>query len=127
MPETAKGIETKAEELEASRSVAAAVGRSRDVEVFNPMPQYVAQLRKLVDFAALKKHRKKAVVDLMFGTGRGYLDELLARSGWRVDALHREPNPLFGNGHPEPIRENMGELLARLQEIQGGARLGTRS
>jgi phosphomannomutase len=88
------------------------------------MPQYVAQLRKLIDFAALKKHRKKAVVDLMFGTGHGYLDALLARSGWRVDALHAELDPLFGAGHPEPIRENMGELLARLKKSKAALGLG---
>jgi phosphomannomutase len=73
---------------------------------------------------ALQKHRKKVVVDLMFGTGRGYLDGLLTRSGWRVDALHREPNPLFGKGHPEPIRENMGELLARLKQSKASLGLG---
>ncbi len=123
LPETAKGIERIAGELEAGGGSRSGV-RSRDVKVFNPMPQYVAQLRKIVDFAALKKRRKKVVVDLMFGTGRGYLDELLMRSGWRVDALHREPNPLFGKGHPEPIRENMGELLARLKKSRATLGLG---
>src|SRR5208283_946356 len=78
----------------------------------------------LIDFAALKRRPKKAVVDLMFGTGRGYLDALLARSGWRVDALHGELNPLFGAGHPEPIRENMGELLARLKKSKAALGLG---
>ena len=125
LPETAKGIEKKAEELasDAKRGESAGTAATSP-QVFNPMPQYVAQLRKIVDFAALQKHPKKAVVDLMFGTGRGYLDELLTRSGWRVDALHREPNPLFGKGHPEPIRENMGELLARLKQSKAALGLG---
>jgi phosphomannomutase len=92
--------------------------------IFNPMPEYFAQLRKLVDFAALKKQRKKVVVDLMFGTGRGYLDELLTKSGWKVDALHGERNPLFGDGHPEPIKEHMGELLARLKKSRAALGLG---
>ncbi|HVM59728.1 MAG TPA: phosphoglucomutase/phosphomannomutase family protein [Verrucomicrobiae bacterium] len=120
LPETAKGIEKKAEQGDCSRPE----GRSRAIKVFDPMPRYVAQLRQLIDFAALKKGRKKAVVDLMFGTGRGYLDALLASNGWRVDALHREPNPLFGKGHPEPSRENMGELLTRLKSSKAALGLG---
>jgi len=133
-PETAKAIETWAAKLEVAGVAAAVHSGSRfaqaagtaaaTVKVFDPMPQYVAQLRKLIDFAALKRHRKKAVVDLMFGTGRGYLDMLLARSRWRVDALHGELNPLFGAGHPEPIRENMGELLARLKKSKAALGLG---
>ena len=88
------------------------------------MPEYLAQLRKLVDFRALRQHPKKAVVDLMFGTGRGYLDTLLAKQGWQVDALHGELNPLFGAGHPEPTKENMGELLARLKKSKAAIGLG---
>jgi phosphomannomutase len=83
------------------------------------------QLRKLVDFAALRRRRKSAVVDLMFGTGRGYLDVLLEkRGGWRVEPLHGAVDPLFGNGHPEPIRENMGELLARMKKSRATLGLG---
>ena len=120
-PETAKAIEAKAEALGNRGALSVKRGNPK---IFNPMPEYFAQLRKLVDFAALKKHPKKAVVDLMFGTGRGYLDALLTRSGWRVDALHGELNPLFGNGHPEPVKENMGELLARLKKFKAVLGLG---
>lgn len=121
-PETAKGIERKAEELSSQLS-ALSSQRGKPV-IFNPMPEYFAQLRKLVDFKALRKHRKKAVVDLMFGTGRGYLDTTLAKCGWRVDALHGELNPLFGDGHPEPTKENMGELLARMKNSRANIGLG---
>ena len=122
LPETANAIEGKAELL--SHQAPMIRHEAKGVKVFNPMPQYVAQLRKLIDFAALKKHHKRAVVDLMFGTGRGYMDELLTRSGWRVDALHSEPDPLFGDGHPEPIEERMGELLARLKRSKAALGLG---
>jgi alpha-D-glucose phosphate-specific phosphoglucomutase len=119
-PETCRGIEQQAQQIEQSTLK---VGRSA-FQVFNPMPAYFAQLRKLVDFKALKKHRNKAVVDLMFGTGRGYLDRALAQCGWPVETLHGELNPLFGDGHPEPIREHMGELLARLKKSRATLGLG---
>ena len=122
-PETAKEIERRAEQASNQRSMVSA--QSSKVKLFDPMPDYFAQIAKLVDFRALRKNRNCAVVDLMFGTGRGYLDSLLAkRAGWKVQALHGEVNPLFGNGHPEPIRENMGELLARLKKSKPALGLG---
>ncbi len=122
LPETAKAIEGRANAL-ADQPLPVS-HQPKAAKIFNPLPGYFTQLRKLIDFAALKNHPKKAVVDLMFGTGRGYLDELLARSGWKVDALHGKPDPLFGNGHPEPIQENLGELLARLTKSKAVLGLG---
>jgi alpha-D-glucose phosphate-specific phosphoglucomutase len=121
-PETCRGIE---EAVDSSQfSGLSSQLEKGTVKIFNPLPAYVAQLRKLVDFAALKKHRKKCVVELMYGTGRGYLDVLLAKCGWQVEALHGEINPLFGGGHPEPIRENCGELLARMKKSRATIGLG---
>jgi phosphomannomutase len=121
-PETAKAIEDRASVL--ADKALPAKRREKAVRLFNPQPGYFAQLRKLIDFKMLKNHPKKVVVDLMYGTGRGYLDELLTRSGWKVEALHGHPDPLFGNGHPEPIRENMSELLARLKKSKATLGLG---
>ncbi len=117
-PETCRGIERKAEAVKRGALERGAY------KTFDPMPEYFAQLRKLVDFKALKKHRKKAVVDLMFGTGRGYLDATLAKCGWRVDALHGNLDPLFGDGHPEPIKEHMRELLSSLKKSRANIGLG---
>jgi phosphoglucomutase len=125
VPEVTKGIEAKAEMLSRQPSAISYQTGTAKVKLFDPRLEYFAQLRKLVDFAALRRRRKSAVVDLMFGTGRGYLDALLEkRCGWRVESLHGEVDPLFGNGHPEPIRENMGELLARLKKSRATLGLG---
>jgi len=122
-PEVAKGIEQAAEVI-SQRQQPLARPQPGTVTIFNPRPAYVTQVRKLVDFAALRRRPKKAVVDLMFGTGRGYLDTLLTGAGWRVEALHGVADPLFGNGHPEPIRENMGELLGRMKKSRAALGLG---
>ncbi len=124
-PEIAKKIEKRAEEISSQLTAISSGDPVGKITGYDPRPSYFAQLNKLVDFKALKKHRKKAVVDLMFGTGRGYLDELLAkRGGWAVDALHGDLNPLFGDGHPEPIKEHMGELLAHLKKSHAAIGLG---
>jgi len=125
VPDVTKGIEAKVEMLSRQPSAISYQPGKPKVKVFDPRPEYFAQLQKLVDFAALRRRRKSAVVDLMFGTGRGYLDVLLEkRGGWRVEPLHDAVDPLFGKGHPEPIRENMGELLARMKKSRATLGLG---
>lgn len=123
-PEIARGIEQYADQLETGQRARRDPADTSAVHEFNPIPAYTAQLRKLVDFSTLRRRRGRALVDLMFGTGRGYLDTLLERSGWRVVALHNEINPLFGDGHPEPIREHMGELVAHLKKARFTLGLG---
>src|SRR6266404_4741169 len=64
-PETAKAIEGRANAL--ANQPLLVSHRPKVVKIFNPQPGYFTQLRKLIDFASLKKHPKKVVVDLMFG------------------------------------------------------------
>src|SRR5258708_2707394 len=68
----------------------------------NPQPAYFKQLKKLVDFKTIKRAGLKVAVELMYGTGRGYLDFLLGEAGAKVTVFHAELNPLFGGHHPEP-------------------------
>ncbi|MGA3267059.1 MAG: phosphoglucomutase/phosphomannomutase family protein [Verrucomicrobiota bacterium] len=77
---------------------------------FDPQPAYFKQLRKLIDFAALKQAKLKVAVDLEYGTGRGYLDHLLEGVGAKVTVFHQEPNPLFGGHHPEPNATGMADV-----------------
>jgi alpha-D-glucose phosphate-specific phosphoglucomutase len=81
-----------------------------ECKTINPQPAYFKQLRKLVDFSAIRKARLKVAVELMYGTGRGYLDKLLEENGAKVTVFHNELNPLFGGHHPEPNAEGMAEV-----------------
>jgi alpha-D-glucose phosphate-specific phosphoglucomutase len=91
-------------------------------KIFDPKPAYFKQLRKLVDFDAIKKAKLKVAVELMYGTGRGYLDTLLEESGAKVTRFHDELNPLFGGHHPEPNAEGMAEVSKFVRS--GKAQLG---
>jgi alpha-D-glucose phosphate-specific phosphoglucomutase len=88
----------------------------------DPQPSYFKQLRKLINFAAIKKAKLKVAVELMYGTGRGYLDRLLAEAGARITVFHNELNPLFGGHHPEPNAEGMAEVSRFVRS--GKAQLG---
>jgi len=93
-----------------------------ECKTINPQPDYFKQLRKLVDFAAIKKAKLKVAVELMYGTGRGYLDKLLESAGAKVTVFHNELNPLFGGHHPEPNAEGMAEVSKFVRS--GKAQLG---
>src|SRR4029079_5682996 len=93
-------------------------------KLFDPQPGYFKQIRKLVNFAAIKKAKLKVAVELMYGTGRGYLDRLLVDAGAKVTVFHNELNPLFGGHHPEPDASGMAEVRKVTQS--GKAQIGLR-
>lgn len=110
-PEVTKQIEANIAQLQDRNwSFKAAVVGTFQCKTFDPQPAYFRQLRKLIDFVAIRRARLKVAVELMYGTGRGYLDKLLEDAGAKVTVFHDELNPLFGGHHPEPNAEGMSEV-----------------
>lgn len=122
-PEVTRQIEANVAELLAQNwSTKAAVVGTFECRTIDPAPAYFKQLKKLIDFGAIRKAKLKVAVELMYGTGRGYLDALLEKAGARVTVFHREPNPLFGGHHPEPNAEGMAEVSRLVRS--GKAQIG---
>lgn len=86
---------------------------------FDPIPSYEAQLRKLIDFAAIKRNPQRVVVDSMFGSGRGQIARLLQECGCDVVEIRGEMNPGFGGVHPEPIMPYLQDLQDALKAHPG--------
>ncbi|NJM55562.1 MAG: phosphoglucomutase/phosphomannomutase family protein [Verrucomicrobiae bacterium] len=110
-PEVTKQIEAAiAKRQSEGWSFKAAVVGTYSCKTIDPLPSYFKQIRKLINFAAIRKAKLKIAVELMYGTGRGYLDTLLANAGAKITVFHNELNPLFGGHHPEPNAEGMAEV-----------------
>ncbi|MBI2947923.1 MAG: phosphoglucomutase/phosphomannomutase family protein, partial [Verrucomicrobia bacterium] len=110
-PEVTKQIEANVAQRTAQNwSFKAAVIGTYECKSIDPQPDYFEQLRKLIDFAAIKRAKLKIAVEFMYGTGRGYLDKLLLGAGAKITVFHDELNPLFGGHHPEPNAEGMAEV-----------------
>jgi len=73
-----------------------------EVTAFDPRPEFVSQIRSVIDFDLLKKNRGKAVCDFVHGVGRNYLDDLLRECGWKVTTIRDNPDPLFAGMLPDP-------------------------
>ncbi|MGH7993467.1 MAG: phosphoglucomutase/phosphomannomutase family protein, partial [Limisphaerales bacterium] len=110
-PDVTRQIEANNAELQRKNwSFKGAVIGTYQCPTFDPQPDYFNQLRKLIDFAALKKAKLKVAVELEYGTGHGYLDHLLEWVGAKVTVFHNEINPLFGGHHPEPNAAGMADV-----------------
>jgi phosphomannomutase len=91
-------------------------------KTIDPRPDYFRQLRRLIDFDAIRRAKMKLALQLMYGTGRGYLDTLLADAGAKLTVFNDRPDPLFGGHHPEPNAEGMADVRECI--LKGRASLG---
>ncbi len=122
-PEVTRQIETNIARLQKENwSFSAAVIGTFECKTFDPQPDYFKQIRKLINFEAIRKAKMKIAVELMYGTGRGYLDTLLEETGAKITLFHNELNPLFGGHHPEPNAEGMAGVSSFVRS--GKAQMG---
>jgi phosphoglucomutase len=122
-PEVTRQVEANVAQLiEQNWSFKGAVAGTFECKTIDPQPDYFRQLHKLIEFGVIRKAKLKVAVELMYGTGRGYLDKLLLDAGAKVTTFHNELNPLFGGHHPEPNAEGMREASAFVRS--GKAQLG---
>jgi len=83
------------------------------VRLFDPAPDYIALLHRLVDIEPIKAAGYNVVVDCMWGNGAGWFPRLLAGGATQVHEVHNERNPIFPKMlRPEPIPPNVDDGLA---------------
>lgn len=92
------------------------------VVAIDPRQDYFQHLKTLVDTEVLRRAGLKVVVDVLYGTGRDYLDAFLRDAGVEVEVLHGWRDPYFGGHRPEPSAEFLSELAGRIPAT--GAHLG---
>jgi alpha-D-glucose phosphate-specific phosphoglucomutase len=129
-PEIVEQLEKRIAAVEAHRIVKrlslAEAERQGLLEIFDPEPEYLAHLATLVDVQAIRDAGLNVVVDSMYGSGAGYLKKLLEGGSTRVIEIHGERNPAFpGIAQPEPIAQNLTELMEAVQDHTADVGLAT--
>ena len=99
--------------------------RSERIIPFDPFPAYERHIWTLIDRDPIAAAHVQAIVDPMYGAGRGFLRHLLEHVGVQVEEIHGELNPGFGGIHPEPITRNLGPLMERVKASQRTIGLAT--
>ena len=82
------------------------------VSTIDPRQPYYAQIARMVDVDAIKGAGLRIVHECMYGSGYGYVGDLIGGGRTNVTELHNQRNPLFGGISPEPIRPNIDSALA---------------
>jgi len=120
LPETTKDIETRANALLEKNNIPSlglADAKSKGlIEEIDFRKCYLEDLRKKIDFDLIRKAKLRVGVDLLYGTGRGYLDAVLNDAGCAVTAIHGHRDAFFGGHAPEPSEENLTELAGILKK-----------
>ena len=83
---------------------------------------YLAFIQDKIDFGVLRKAGLRVGVDLLYGTSREYLDEVLEENGVSVEGIHGYLDPYFGGVTPSCTEDNLAELKALVR--QKGCHLG---
>ncbi|HMK30404.1 MAG TPA: phosphoglucomutase/phosphomannomutase family protein [Terriglobales bacterium] len=99
-----------------------AVPRSPKVEKIDPKPAYQARLAEIVNFQLIRKSGMKIAFDPLWGSARGYSDQLLREQGIECATVHDRRDVLFGGHAPEPDDHLLSDLRAKMHET--GARVG---
>ena len=82
----------------------------RQLQTFAARPGYLADLSSKIEFDVITRAGGRYAYDPLWGTGRGYLDEVLRTHGLEVDTIHDWRDVLFGGRSPEPEASHLDEL-----------------
>ncbi|OLC23321.1 MAG: hypothetical protein AUH69_02055 [Actinobacteria bacterium 13_1_40CM_4_65_12] len=85
------------------------------VSVYDPRAPYYAQVGRMVDLNAIRSAGLRIVHETMYGSGFGYIKELLDGGRTSVVELHNERNAWFGGMNPEPIPPNIDAAIAHMR------------
>jgi len=85
------------------------------VSIYDPRAPYYAQIARMVDLTVIRSAGLRLVHECMYGSGYGYIKDLLDGGRTSVVELHHERNPLFGGVNPEPIPPNIDAAIAYMR------------
>ena len=80
------------------------------VQPFAARPGYLDDLKRKINFDVISRAGGRYAYDPLWGTGRGYLDEVLRNHGLEVETIHDWRDVLFGGRSPEPEASHLEEL-----------------
>ena len=80
--------------------------------------EYVDEAVSKVDVDAIKEAKLKVVVDCGSGAGCFTAPYLIRKLGCEVTTLNAQADGFFPGRNPEPIEENLGELISVVKELK---------
>lgn len=76
--------------------------------------RYLDDIASKIDMNLIRRSGLRILYDVMYGAGQGVLDDVLPG----VTQIHQIYNPSFGGTNPEPLAQNLAELM---QGVKSGS------
>lgn len=124
LPEVTKRIEGEISAQDANAVGAKSQGTGNG-QALDVRTSYLARLKEIIDFAAIKKAGLRVVYDPLWGAARGYPDSLLRDAGVQVATVHDYRDVLFGGHAPEPDDHLLNDLRAVMRESKAHLGIST--
>ncbi len=118
LPEVTDAIEEEVRRIMPGFAPPAAPARDESIVRIDVQADYLAFLQDKIDFAVMRRAGLRVAADLLYGTSREYLDEILEENGVEVEGLHGYVDPYFGGVSPSCTEENLAELKARVVQTK---------
>ncbi len=112
LPEVTRSIEAAILKADADGDAPPSDPQKAVRENIEVKSHFLARLKEIIDFAAIRRAGLKVAFDPLWGAARGYSDELLRENGVPCGSVHDVRDVLFGGHAPEPD----GHLLNDLRE-----------
>jgi phosphoglucomutase len=118
LPEVTKKIEAEIAAGDSAPSAPETRVKSGGIvatESLDVKPSYLKRLGEIVDLEVIRKANLNVCVDPMWGSARGYSDELLREAGVKVATVHDQRDVLFGGHAPEPDDHLLEDLRQKMR------------
>jgi len=110
LPEVTDRIEEEILRLAGNFPNVPSYPRTEHISRIDLQADYLEYLQNKIDFDVIRRSGIKVGVDLLFGTSREYLDEILERNEIPIEEIHGYVDPYFGGVIPSCTEENLREL-----------------
>lgn len=110
LPHETNQIEKEVARLQPHYAFVPTYAREEFIERINLQRDYLSFIQDKIDFERIRHSRLKVAVDLLYGTSREYLDEILAENDIPLEEIHGFIDPYFGGVTPACTEENLVEL-----------------
>jgi phosphoglucomutase len=125
LPEVTKAIEAEIAAFDSADAAPKASADGPQAQSLDPQGPYLARLREIIDFGAIKKANLRVVFDPLWGAGRGYSDAELREAGVEVATVHDYRDVLFGGHAPEPDDHLLEDLREKMRATKAHIGIAT--
>jgi len=86
------------------------------VVVYDFKKAYVKFLRGYINLKKMKTAKYKVLADIMHGSGRDLMNEILKGTNIKLTLMREDVNPGFDGSKPEPIPECLQTMMSRMKK-----------